>query len=191
MNRAASGTQSGRAAIARVGRNSRPDYLRELPPVKNVSAGRQYRLDRNTTNKKRTKMLRGFTTINYWADDVKAARDWYAQVLEAEPYFVRPEEGPPAYVEFRVGPDEDELGLIDRRYAPPSTSRDAGGAIMHWHVDDVSAAVARLLELGATEYQPVTEREAGFVTASVVDPFGNILGLMYSPHFLEMHADPV
>ena len=131
------------------------------------------------------------TTINYWADDVKAAWDWYAQVLEAEPYFVRPEEGPPAYVEFRVGPDEDELGLIDRRYAPPSTSRDPGGAIMHWHVDDVSAAVARLLELGATEYQPVTEREAGFVTASVVDPFGNILGLMYSPHFLEMHADPV
>ncbi|HET9301223.1 MAG TPA: VOC family protein [Propionibacteriaceae bacterium] len=189
MNRAASGTQSGRAAIARVGRNSRPDYLRELLPVKNVSAGRQYRLDSNTTDKKRTKMLRGFTTINYWADDVEAAQDWYAQVLEAEPYFVRPEEGPPAYVEFRVGPDEDELGLIDRRYAPPSTPRDPGGAIMHWQVDDVSAAVARLLELGATEYQPVTEREAGFVTASVVDPFGNILGLMYSPHFLQMHAE--
>jgi hypothetical protein len=49
---------------------------------------------------------------------------------------------------------------------------------MHWHVDDVPAAVTRLLELGATEYQPVTVREAGFVTASVVDPFGNILGLM-------------
>ena len=134
-------------------------------------------------------MLRGFTTINYWVDDVEAAQDWYAQVLGAEPYFVRPEEGPPAYVEFRVGPDEDELGLIDRRYAPPSTPRDPGGAIMHWQVDDVSAAVARLLELGATEYQPVTEREAGFVTASVVDPFGNILGLMYSPHFLQMHAE--
>jgi hypothetical protein len=57
---------------------------------------------------------------------------------------------------------------------------------MHWHVDDVPAAVTRLLELGATEYQPVTVREAGFVTASVVDPFGNILGLMYSPHFLAM-----
>ena len=93
-----------------------------------------------------------------------------------------------AYVEFRVGPDEDELGLIDRRYSPPGAPRDPGGAIMHWHVDDVSAAVARLLELGATEYQPVTEREAGFVTASVVDPFGNIVGLMHSPHFLEMHA---
>lgn len=133
-------------------------------------------------------MLRGFTTVNYWADDIEAARDWYARVLEIEPYFQRPEDGPPAYVEFRVGPDEDELGLIDRRYGPPGAARDPGGAVMHWQVDDVSAAVARLLELGATEYQPVTEREAGFVTASVVDPFGNIVGLMYSPHFLEMHA---
>ena len=132
-------------------------------------------------------MLRGFTTVNYWADDVEAARDWYAQVLQIEPYFQRPEEGPPAYVEFRVGPDEDELGLIDRRYAPPGASADPSGAIMQWQVDDVSATVARLLELGATEYQPVTEREAGFVTGSVVDPFGNILGLMYSPHFIAMH----
>ena len=132
-------------------------------------------------------MLRGFTTVNYWADDVEAARDWYAQVLGIEPYFQRPENGPPAYVEFRVGPDEDELGLIDSQYRPPDASRGPSGAIMHWHVDDVSAVVARLLELGATEYQQVTEREAGFVTASVVDPFGNILGLMHSPHFLAMH----
>ena len=132
-------------------------------------------------------MLRGFTTVNYWAVDVEAARDWYAQVLQIEPYFQRPEEGPPAYVEFRVGPDEDELGLIDRRYAPPGASAGPSGAIMHWQVDDVSATVARLLELGATEYQPVTEREAGFVTGSVLDPFGNILGLMYSPHFVVMH----
>jgi predicted enzyme related to lactoylglutathione lyase len=132
-------------------------------------------------------MLRGFTTVNYWAVDVEAARDWYAQVLEIEPYFQRPEEGPPAYVEFRVGPDEDELGLIDRRYSPAGASTDSGGVVMYWQVDDVSAAVDRLLELGATEYQPVIKREAGFVTASVVDPFGNILGLMHSPHFMEIH----
>ena len=40
-------------------------------------------------------MLRGFTTVNYWADDIEAARDWYARILEIEPYFQRPEEGPP------------------------------------------------------------------------------------------------
>ena len=133
-------------------------------------------------------MLRGLTTVSFWADDVIAARDWYADVLGIEPYFQRPEEGPPAYIEFRIGADEDELGLIDPRYAPPGSSRDPGGAVIYWQVDDVAAAVARLVEHGATEYQPVVERDAGFFTASVLDPFGNILGLMYSPHFVEMHA---
>jgi predicted enzyme related to lactoylglutathione lyase len=133
-------------------------------------------------------MLHGLTTVSFWADDVIAARDWYADMLGIEPYFQRPEEGPPAYIEFRIGADEDELGLIDRRYAPPGSSRDSGGAVIYWQVDDVPAAVARLVEHGATEYQPVVERDAGFVTASVLDPFGNILGLMYSPHFVEIHT---
>lgn len=133
-------------------------------------------------------MLHGLTTVSFWADDVIAARDWYADVLGIEPYFQRPEEGPAAYIEFRIGADEDELGLIDRRYAPPGTSRDPGGAVIYWQVDDVAAAVARLVKHGAAEYQPVVERDAGFVTASVLDPFGNVLGLMYSPHFVEMHA---
>jgi hypothetical protein len=26
----------------------------------------------------------------------------------------------------------------------------------------------------------------GFVTATVVDPFGNILGVMHNPHYLDM-----
>lgn len=133
-------------------------------------------------------MLRGLTTVSFWADDLIAARDWYADLLGIEPYFQRPEEGPPAYIEFRIGADEDELGLIDRRYAPPGASRDPGGAVSYWQVDNVAAAVARLVEHGATEYQPIVERDAGFVTASVLDPFGNVLGLMYSPHFVELHA---
>jgi predicted enzyme related to lactoylglutathione lyase len=133
-------------------------------------------------------MLRGFATISYWADDVAAARDWYAELLGIEPYFVRPEQGPPAYVEFRVGDYQDELGIIDRRYAPEGAAGGPGGAVMHWHVDDVPAAFDRLLSMGAKEYQPITPREAGWVTASVVDPFGNVLGIVYNPHYLEVLA---
>ncbi len=33
---------------------------------------------------------------------------------------------------------------------------------------------------------PYTERGIGFITASVVDPFGDILGIMYNPHYLEV-----
>jgi predicted enzyme related to lactoylglutathione lyase len=133
-------------------------------------------------------MLRGFATISYWADDVEAAKNWYAELLGIQPYFIRPEEGPPAYVEFRVGDYQDELGIIDRRYAPKGAAGDPGGAVMHWHVDDVPATFERLLSMGAKEYQPITPREAGWITASVVDPFGNVLGIVYNPHYLEMLA---
>jgi predicted enzyme related to lactoylglutathione lyase len=58
---------------------------------------------------------------------------------------------------------------------------------LHWHVDDVPAAQDRLLSMGAKPHQPVTDwGPAGFITASVVDPFGNILGIMYNPHYLEV-----
>ncbi|MFE6303760.1 VOC family protein [Nocardiopsis sp. NPDC057823] len=132
-------------------------------------------------------MLRGLTTVTLWADDVAEAARWYTGVLGAEPYFERPGHGlPPGYVEFRTGDHQHELGIADRRYAPPAARPGPGGAVVYWHVDDVEAALARLLELGAKEYEPLTVRGEGFVTASVVDPFGNVLGVMYNAHYLEM-----
>ncbi len=43
-------------------------------------------------------MLRGFATISFWADDLEAAKKWYAELLGVEPYFERP-----GYCEFRLG----------------------------------------------------------------------------------------
>ncbi|GII57665.1 glyoxalase [Planotetraspora thailandica] len=129
-------------------------------------------------------MLRGLTTVNYFADDMAAATEWYAELLGVAPYFQRPESGPPAYVEFRIGDYQHELGLIDRRFAPPGTAA-AAGPILYWHVDDVQGAFQRLLAMGAEEHEPVAVRGEGFVTASVVDPFGNVLGVMYNAHYLE------
>jgi predicted enzyme related to lactoylglutathione lyase len=146
-------------------------------------------------------VLRGFAMINYWATDLTAARDWYAELLGVEPYFERAEldgriVGPDdpdyqraslGYVEFRIGDYQHELGLIDSRYAPGGAPTGPGGAVLYWHVDDVRAAMDKVLSLGAKEYLPITERgTSGFVTAAVVDPFGNVLGLMYNPHYLEV-----
>ncbi|MFC5748128.1 VOC family protein [Actinomadura rugatobispora] len=135
-------------------------------------------------------MLRGMATVNYWADDLEAARQWYTELLGVEPYFDRPgPDGRPAYVEFRIGDYQHELGLIDSRYAPGGAARGPAGAVLHWHVDDVKAALDRLLAMGARPHQPITEwGTAGFVTASVVDPFGNVLGIMYNPHYLDVLA---
>jgi predicted enzyme related to lactoylglutathione lyase len=133
-------------------------------------------------------MLRGFATINYWADDLEAAKGWYAELLGAEPYFERAgPDGRLAYAEFRVGDSEDELGLVDRRWAPSGTATEPGGAIMYWHVDEIEAAFEKLLSMGATQYEPITPRgDQGFVTAAVVDPFGNVLGIMFNPHYVQM-----
>ncbi|MFF9911930.1 VOC family protein [Streptomyces sp. NPDC013457] len=127
-------------------------------------------------------MLRGLTTVSFWADDLTAAKAWYTELLGLEPYFERP-----GYAEFRIGDYQHELGLIDRAYAPagPATG-EPGGAIVYWHVDDVRATLDRLLSLGAKEYEPLTPRGPGFVTASVTDPFGNVLGVMQNQHYVDV-----
>lgn len=131
-------------------------------------------------------MLRGLSTIVYTAEDVAEAADWYAEVLGAQPYFRRPEEGPPGYVEFRIGDYLHELGIMDRRYWPDPDTSAGGGSVAYWAVDDIHAAHQRLLDLGATALEPITERGPGFVTGSVRDPFGNVLGVMENEHYLEV-----
>jgi predicted enzyme related to lactoylglutathione lyase len=128
-------------------------------------------------------MLRGMATVSYFADDHAAAQAWYTEFLGIEPYFRRP-----GYAEFRIGDYQHELGLIDRKYVPASMG-GASGEIVYWHVDDLEATVARLHELGAKENEPITERGPGFVTASVVDPFGNVLGVMTNVHYLAVLAE--
>lgn len=124
--------------------------------------------------------LTGLTTMVLTADDVAAAADWYADVLGISPYFLQPPEGEPAYIEFRIGPDEDELGIMSRVFAPEGTA-PGSSSVTYWHVDDVDATLDDLVSRGASVHSPVTPRGEEFVTASVIDPFGNVLGLMRSP----------
>ena len=131
-------------------------------------------------------MLRGLTTVSFWADDVAAAKKWYTALLGIEPYFQRPDSEHPAYIEFRLGDYQHELGIIDSKYAPKGTAAGAGGAVVYWHVDDVATTLEKVTAMGAKEYEPLTKRGTGFITASVVDPFGNILGIMYNQHYLEV-----
>lgn len=130
-------------------------------------------------------MLRGMATMNIYADDLEAAKDWYTELLGIPPYYAVAG----GYYEFRIGDYQHELGIINRAYAPAGATNAPGGAILHWHVDNVQATFDRLLELGAKEYEKITPRgEGDFITASVVDPFGNVLGIMSNPHYREVLA---
>ena len=127
-------------------------------------------------------MLRGLTSLQLFVDDVGEAERWYTEVLGTEPYFRSEDAGlPPGHVGFRAG--ESELGVTDRKLAPDGMGTGPGGAVTFWQVDDVAAAFDRLLSLGAKPLQRPTELSRGFVIASVMDPFGNVLGLRFDPGF--------
>ena len=126
-------------------------------------------------------MLRGLANISFYADDLAAAKAWYTEFLGLEPYF-----NVPGYSEFRIGDYQAEFGLVEKGHAPYGPVPGPAGSITYWHVDDVQAAFERLQSLGAKALDAPRDRGHGFVTAAVVDPFGNILGVMFNPHYLEM-----
>ena len=129
--------------------------------------------------------LRGLTTVVFPVDDFEGAKAWYARVLGIATYL-----DTPAYAEFRVGDYLHEFGLLNAPlsggFAEPP--RQASGALSDWHVDDIEGEVARPLDIGAKLQQPPRDFGRGFIGASVIDPFGHILGLMYNPHYLAVAA---
>jgi catechol 2,3-dioxygenase-like lactoylglutathione lyase family enzyme len=136
--------------------------------------------------------LRGFSTLIFLVDDVAAATDWYTELLGQAPVFTRPGPGGGVtYAKFLIGDHQGELALADRTRAPAGRVAGPGGAIVHWRVDDFEATFARLKAMGAEEYTPATAH-GPFVTAVVVDPFGNLLGLQgraATPHYTnDYHA---
>lgn len=115
----------------------------------------------------------GLRTAKYTAPDLAAARAWYAQVLGTDPYFDEP-----FYVGFNVG--GFELGITPDTAAPLERA-EAG--VAYWGVSDAAAACARLLALGAREFEPVQDVGGGIKVGTVRDPFGNILGVIENPGF--------
>ena len=115
-------------------------------------------------------MILGLRTVAYPTPDLAAAKAWYEKVLGQAPYFDQP-----FYVGFAVG--GFELGLI------PDGEPGTAGSQALWGVADVESALARLLELGATIIEPITDVGGGIRVAAVKDPFGNRFGIIENPAF--------
>jgi predicted enzyme related to lactoylglutathione lyase len=123
--------------------------------------------------KSKINMLQGLRTVVYKVRDLQRAKEWYTNALGFGPYFDEP-----FYVGFNVG--GFELGL------DPDTegvSEGTGGVGAYWGVEDATKSYERLLELGASPHHPPQEVGEGIVVATVLDPFGNILGVICNPHF--------
>jgi predicted enzyme related to lactoylglutathione lyase len=115
-------------------------------------------------------MFLGLRTAIYPVSDLSGAKLWYEQALGIKPYFDQP-----FYVGFSIG--GFELGLL------PNGTPSTNGAQPLWGVPDAKAEFERLLKLGATELQPVTEVGEGIKVAAVKDPFGNRVGIIENPNF--------
>lgn len=118
-------------------------------------------------------MFRGLRTAIYHVGDLERAKEWYAAVLGFRPYFDEP-----FYVGFEVG--GFELGLQPEEYG---SARSGTGVIAFWGVDDADSAFERLLELGATEHGGVQDVGGDIRVATVLDPYGNVFGIIENPHY--------
>jgi predicted enzyme related to lactoylglutathione lyase len=118
-------------------------------------------------------VLQGLRTAIYTVSDIEKAKSWYSEVLGAQPYFDQA-----GYVGFNVG--GYELGLMP---GPDVDTGTPGGALIYWGVDNARESYERLLQLGAQEHRPVADVGEGILVATVLDPFGNIFGIIENPHF--------
>lgn len=115
-------------------------------------------------------MLLGLRTAIYPTPDLAAGKAWYAKVFGVEPYYDQP-----YYVGFEVG--GFEAGLL------PDSTPGASGGISYWGVADADAEYGRLLELGARPHSEVRDVGDGVRVATVLDPFGNLFGIIENPMF--------
>jgi predicted enzyme related to lactoylglutathione lyase len=117
-------------------------------------------------------MLLGLRTVIYHVKDIDKAKKWYADALGIQPYFDQP-----FYVGFNVG--GFELGLD-----PDLTGVSYGNNVVaYWGVNDIQKSLSRLLDLGAKKNTDIQNVGGDIRLATIVDPFGNVLGIIENPNF--------
>jgi predicted enzyme related to lactoylglutathione lyase len=118
-------------------------------------------------------MFLGLRTAIYYVDDINKAKEWYTSILGLPPYFDEP-----FYVGFNVG--GYELGLHPNA---AEAAAKVAGVVPYWGVENAEAALARLLELGASKHEGVQDVGGGIKVATVKDPFANLFGIIENPNF--------
>ena len=114
-------------------------------------------------------MILGLRTCIYNVDDLGKAKEWYTRAFGVAPYFDEP-----YYVGFNIG--GYELGLMPD---PTPATEKKESVSTYWGVEDF----ARFLELGAKAHEEPENVGGPVVVATVKDPWGNVVGLIYNPEF--------
>jgi predicted enzyme related to lactoylglutathione lyase len=115
----------------------------------------------------------GLRTTIYKVSDIAAAKKWYAKIFDVEPYFDEP-----FYVGFNIA--GYELGLQPEEKMNPAKE---GGVISYWGVENVDEVFKLFISNGATSFEKPAEVGGGIIVATVKDPWNNLVGIIYNPHF--------
>ncbi|MFJ8164877.1 VOC family protein [Streptomyces sp. NPDC096136] len=108
----------------------------------------------------------GVKTVLHPVSDLAQAKAVYAALLGVEP-----QTDGPHYVGFDVA--GQHIGLL-----PGGGPQGLTTPVAYWHVPDVEAKVAEVTAAGATAKEPAHDVGGGRLVATVIDPDGNLLGLV-------------
>jgi lactoylglutathione lyase len=115
----------------------------------------------------------GLRTTIYTVNDLEKAKNWYSAAFNISPYFESED-----YLGFNI--NDFELGLQLSDIKPESKVERA---ISYWAVDGIERAMEDMNIVGAKVHQPITKVGRGIKRASIIDPWNNIIGLIYNPNF--------
>lgn len=113
-----------------------------------------------------TTVTQGIKTVLHPVSDLAKAKAVYAALLG-----IAPQTDSPYYVGFEA--EGQHIGLV-----PDGGPQGMTSPVAYWHVADIAAKVAELTAAGAIVQEAPHEVGAGRQVATVVDPDGNVLGLI-------------
>ena len=108
----------------------------------------------------------GITTVLYPGSDLATAKAVYTALLG-----VPPQTDEPYYVGFEAG--GQHIGLVTGGGA-----RGTAAPVAYWQVADIEAKPAEVTAAGAAAKEPRHDAGRGRLLATVIDPDGNVLGLL-------------
>lgn len=115
----------------------------------------------------------GLRTTIYKVGDLAKAKEWYSKVFKNEPYFDEP-----FYVGFNIG--GYELGLMPD---DASIKEKSDSVLTYWGVENIESEYEKLIKNGASKHEAPNNVGGEVMVASVKDPWGNIIGIIYNPEF--------
>jgi predicted enzyme related to lactoylglutathione lyase len=111
-------------------------------------------------------MNHGVKTVIYPVSDLAESKALYSALMGMAPAF-----DTPYYVGFQV--DGQDIGLDPNGHRNGMT-----GPVAYLRVDDIEATLRALLDAGAQPGQAVRDVGGGRLIATVMDPDGNVIGLL-------------